>query len=282
MNKDFQGGYLDIVFAHRNKTYGAYELRKNYDKRMLLSGLLMCSFVLLFVGWNAFKKEGSIDFDNTTNVPRRDTVIIRTVALPKAQEIPKPQETVAHAGRTAKTEHFATTKVVKDNDVDKHKIKPVSDDALAGPVNNSGLSGGKAIALDNSIHDGTDEPGSNLSKKGNTGPANPPSNNDPMTFVSEKPLFPGGETAMRKFLSDNLIYPMQARRDEVSGTVHVSFVVNTDGSIVDVKLVRGVGSGCSEEALRVVRSMPKWKAGRHNGHAVRVKMTIPVKFVLGA
>ncbi len=102
-----------------------------------------------------------------------------------------------------------------------------------------------------------------------------------MSVVSEKPIFPGGEAAMRKFLADNLVYPMQARRDGVSGTVHVNFVVNTDGSIVDVKIIRSVGSGCSEEALRVVKSMPKWKAGRHNGHAVRVKMSIPVQFVLG-
>lgn len=282
MNKELQGGYLEIIFAHRNKTYGAYALRKNYDKRMLLSGLLMCSFVLLFVGWNAFKKEGSIDFGNSATVPRNDTITIRTVEIPKPKELPKQQQQVAHAGRTAKTEHFATTKVVKDNDVDKPQLKPVSDDALAGPVNNSGLSGGNAIALDNSVQDGTGEPGNNLSKKGNTDPVNPPSDNEPMTFVSEKPIFPGGEAAMRKYLMDNLVYPAQALRNEVSGSVQVSFVVNTDGSIVDVKVIRGVGSGCSEEALRVVKSMPKWKAGRHNGHAVRVKMTIPVKFVLGA
>lgn len=281
MNKNFQGGYLDILFAHRNKAYGAYELRKNYDKRMILSGLLMCSFVLLFVGWNVFKKEHTIDLDGAS-VPRYDTVSISTIKLPKQKEIPREQVNQAHAGRTAKTEQFAVTKVVKNDQVDKPKMKPISDNALAGPVNNSGLSGGTAIALDNSVNDGTDEPGAKLSKKGNTDATDLPSNNEPMTIVSEKPIFPGGEAAMRKYLADNLIYPMQARRDEVSGSVHVSFVVNTDGSIVDVKLVRGVGSGCSEEALRVVRAMPKWKAGRHNGHSVRVKMTIPVKFVLGA
>lgn len=166
--------------------------------------------------------------------------------------------------------------------MDRPQLKPVSEDALAGPVTNSGLSGGNAIALDNSVHDGTDEPGSTLSKKGNTDVVNPPANNEPMSFVSEKPVFPGGEAAMKKFLADNLVYPLQARRDEISGTVHVSFVVNTDGSIVAVKIVRSVAGGCSEEALRVVKLMPKWKAGRHNGHSVRVKMTIPVKFVLGA
>lgn len=281
MNKEFQGGYLEVIFAHRNKTYGAYELRKNYDKRMLLSGLLMCSFVLLFVGWSAFKKDSETEWSTQDTSPDLGPVVFTPVEIPKPKEMPKPQETVAHAGRTAKTEHFAITKVVKDNEVDKPQLKPVSDDALAGPVHNSGLSGGNAIALDNSVQDGTNEPGSNLSKKGNTDPANPPSNNEPMSVVSEKPAFPGGEAAMRKFLADNLIYPLQARRDDISGTVHVSFVVNTDGSIVDVKVIRGVSSGCSEEALRVVKSMPKWKAGRHNGHAVRVKMTIPVKFVLG-
>lgn len=282
MNKNLQGGYLDILFAHRNKAYGAYELRKNYDKRMILSGLLMCSFVLLFVGWNVLKKDETTAWNPDAEHPIVNPVDLKVIVLPEPKKVPQEQTEVAHAGRTAKTEQFAEMKVVKNDQVDKPQIKPLSDDALAGPVNNSGLSGGTAIALDNSVHDGTDEPGANLSKKGNTDATNLPSNNEPMTIVSEKPIFPGGEAAMRKYLADNLVYPMQARRDEVSGTVHVSFVVNTDGSIVDVKLVRGVGSGCSEEALRVVRAMPKWKAGRHNGHSVRVKMTIPVKFVLGA
>ncbi len=281
MNKELQGGYLEIIFAHRNKTYGAYELRKNYDKRMIVSGLLMCSLVALFVGWNAFKKDDTA-WNTQETSPDLGPVIFTPIEIPKPKEIPKPQETVAHAGRTAKTQQFAVTKVIKDNQADQPTMKRLADDALAGPVDNSGLSGGNAIALDNSVHDGTNEPGSNLSKKGNPDPANPPANNEPMSFVSEKPIFPGGEAAMRKFLADNLVYPMQARRDEVSGTVQVSFVVNTDGSIVDVKIIRGVGSGCSEEAIRVVKSMPKWKSGRHNGHAVRVKMAIPVKFVLGA
>lgn len=282
MNKNFQGGYLDILFAHRNKAYGAYELRKNYDRRMLLSGLLMCSFVLLFVGWNVLKKDETAVWNPDADNPLGCPVEIKTIELPQPKKVPQEQAAVAHAGRTAKTEQFVVTKVVKDDLVDKPQIKPVSDDALAGPVNNSGLSGGTAIALDKSVNDGTGEPGANLSKKGNTDPTDLSSNNEPMTIVSEKPVFPGGEAAMRKYLADNLVYPMQARRDEVSGTVHVSFVVNTDGAVVDVKLVRGVGSGCSEEALRVVRAMPKWKSGRHNGHSVRVKMTIPVKFVLGA
>lgn len=282
MNKHFQGGYLDIIFAHRNKTYGAYELRKNYDKRMLLSGLLMCSFVLLFVGWNAYKNEDSATWSTQDTSPDLGPVKFTPVEIPKPKELPKPKAEVAHSGRTAKTEQFTTTKVVKDQDMDKPQIKPLSDDALAGPVNNAGLSGGKAIALDHSLQDGADDPAAKLSKKGNNDPVHQPSDNEPMTFVSEKPLFPGGEAALRKYLADNLIYPKQALMDEVSGSVHVSFVVNTDGSIVNVKIIRGVGSGCSEEALRVVKSMPKWKAGRHNGHAVRVKMSIPVKFVLRA
>jgi len=279
MNKEIQGGYLDILFAHRNKHYGAYELRKNYDKRMLLSGLPMCSFVLLFVGWNALKKDAVTELENTTH-PRVDPYVLTTIELPEKKKLPEKQVIHNHSGRTAKTEKFAVTKVVKDNQVDRPQLKRLSDDALAGPVDNSGLDGGTAIALDHTLQDGTKDPGEHLSKKGNSSGHDIPADNEPRTYVSEKPLFPGGEAALKKYLSENLVYPLNARRDELSGTVHVSFVVNTDGSIVDVKIVRGVGGGCSEEAVRVVQAMPKWKAGRHNGHVVRVKMTIPVKFIL--
>lgn len=95
MNKELQGGYLEIIFAHRNKNYGAYELRKNYDKRMLLSGLLMCSLVLLFIGWNAYKQEDKMDWDTRETSRDIGPVIFTQVDLPKPKEIAKPKEQVA-------------------------------------------------------------------------------------------------------------------------------------------------------------------------------------------
>ncbi len=99
--------------------------------------------------------------------------------------------------------------------------------------------------------------------------------------VYEKsPMFPGGPSAMNKFLAKNIEYPTMARESGIQGTVYLSFVVEIDGSITDVKAVRGIGGGCNEEAVRVVKKMPKWTPGEQRGRAVRVQFSLPVKFIL--
>ena len=99
--------------------------------------------------------------------------------------------------------------------------------------------------------------------------------------VYEKPpMFPGGPSAMNKFLSKNIEYPTMARESGIQGTVYLSFVVEIDGSITDVKAVRGIEGGCNEEAVRVVKKMPKWTPGEQRGRAVRVQFSIPIKFIL--
>jgi protein TonB len=98
--------------------------------------------------------------------------------------------------------------------------------------------------------------------------------------VEEMPEFEGGAAAMYKFIQKNMVYPRQASNMGTEGRVHVTFVVNANGEIVDPQVVKGIGSGCDEEALRVIKLMPKWKAGKQNGRAVKVKYTMPIKFVL--
>ncbi len=100
------------------------------------------------------------------------------------------------------------------------------------------------------------------------------------TVVEENPEFVGGQAALMKFLSKNIKYPQMARETGISGTVYVRFVVEKNGSVSQVKVVRGIGGGCDEEAMRVVKMMPKWKPGRQRGKPVRVNFTLPVKFVL--
>ncbi|GAB3654995.1 energy transducer TonB [Echinicola sediminis] len=99
-------------------------------------------------------------------------------------------------------------------------------------------------------------------------------------FAEKMPEFPGGLKAWGKFLYDNLKYPSQARRMGIQGTVYLVFVVNTDGSIQDVEILRGVDGGCSEEAIRVLKKAPNWKPGLQGGRPVRVKMRLPIKFQL--
>lgn len=98
--------------------------------------------------------------------------------------------------------------------------------------------------------------------------------------VSTLPVYRGGEEAMYKYISENLRYPEQAKSDGIAGKVHVSFVVETDGSVSDVKVLRGIGHGCDDEAVRVVKSMPRWTPATLFGKPVRVHYTIPFAFRL--
>ena len=99
-------------------------------------------------------------------------------------------------------------------------------------------------------------------------------------IVEEMPSFPGGEQKLMEFVSKNIKYPQIARETGIQGRVFVNFVVEPDGSVSNVSVLRGIGGGCDEEAMRVVKSMPKWKPGKQRGKAVRVQYMLPVNFRL--
>lgn len=98
--------------------------------------------------------------------------------------------------------------------------------------------------------------------------------------VEENPEYPGGLSAMFDFITTNLKYPIEAEKNNISGKVFARFIVRKDGSISDLKILKGIGFGCDEETVRVISQMPKWKPGRQNGEAVNVLFTMPVNFVL--
>lgn len=98
--------------------------------------------------------------------------------------------------------------------------------------------------------------------------------------VEVDPEFPGGMEALTKYLSENIKYPEQAKKDKIQGKVYISFVVEKDGSVADAKVLRGIGGGCDEEALRVVNAMPKWTPGKQRNTPVRVQFNLPIVFKL--
>lgn len=98
--------------------------------------------------------------------------------------------------------------------------------------------------------------------------------------VEDPPSFPGGDEARIRFLSENIRYPQMARESGIQGTVFVTFVVERDGSVTDVRILRGIGGGCDEEAIRVIKAMPKWNAGKQRGRPVRVQFNMPIRFTL--
>ncbi len=113
-----------------------------------------------------------------------------------------------------------------------------------------------------------------------TGPVVEEEDNVVFQVVETMPSFPGGDAALFKFLSENVKYPVIAQENGIQGRVICQFVVNRDGSIVDVVVVRPVDQSLDKEAIRVIKSMPRWTPGRQRGKAVRVKYTLPVNFRL--
>jgi len=100
------------------------------------------------------------------------------------------------------------------------------------------------------------------------------------TVVEESPSFPGGDEARIRFLTENIKYPQIARESSIQGTVYVTFVVEKNGNVTDVRILRGIGGGCDEEAVRVIKAMPRWSPGKQRGKPVRVQFNMPIKFTL--
>ncbi len=103
--------------------------------------------------------------------------------------------------------------------------------------------------------------------------------NEVFTVVEEQPYFPGGEDAKREFLMNNIHYPDSARKNMIQGKVFVGFIVEEDGSLSNVRVLRGIGGGCDEEAIRVIKMMPKWNPGKQRGTPVRVQINLMVEFM---
>ncbi len=104
--------------------------------------------------------------------------------------------------------------------------------------------------------------------------------NNIYTVVDEMPSFVGGQIALSNYISVNLRYPDEAKKNQKEGIVYASFIVEKDGSITNVSIVKGIGYGCDEEVVRVLSAMPKWLPGKQKGNPVRVKLNLPVNFSL--
>lgn len=112
--------------------------------------------------------------------------------------------------------------------------------------------------------------------------AEPEVEEEPQVFfiVEDMPEFPGGEGALRNYIAENVRYPEMAKENDIQGTVYVRFVVDTDGSVKNVEVLRGPDPLLNKEAVRVVQSLPKWKPGKQRGKAVKVSHSVPIKFAL--
>jgi len=257
----------DIVFDNRNQAYGAHYLRRIYDRimsRSLVIGLIF--FVLLVSSPMILQLVRSF-------IPKEtDELLLKEVVLADAPPIdpnkpPPPPPPKIDPPPIKDQIRFVPPKVMKDEEVEIEEPPPPDITELAD----------KDISTENREGDDDGVDASLVEPPPVVEEVVP---DKPFDFVEQMPEFPDGAGAMMKYIQSNLKYPAIARENDIQGTVVLQFVVSADGGISKVNVARGIGGGCDEEAMRVVRSMPKWRPGKHNGKAVPVNFTLPIKFRL--
>jgi len=249
----------DLIFENRNKAYGAYVLRTLYTKNVIRGLLITIAIVaLLFYSPDIialFKGEEVVE-----KAPPRKLVYTELSAPPPIDK-PKPPPPQVQLPKLQKVIKFVPPKVVKEEvveeipTIEEIKQNEVADVAVEGPTE---------IVFEEPVQEVVvveDE-------------------NKIFTVVEQQPEFQGGYEAMMNFIKKNMRYPASARRMGVDGTVYVSFVVSKDGSISEVKTIRGISADCDKEAMRVVSMMPPWRPGKQNGKPVFVRFVLPIKFKL--
>ena len=251
----------DLVFEDRNKTYGAYDLRRNHNRSVAFAVLITGAVFVLGISMPAI-----IDWINNkmeeVEVPIDNTIVDLTAPPPiDESEPPPPPPPPPPVMETVK---FTPPVVTDDEVIDEppplqtEETPQISTETVEGT--------GEEIIIPEEKGTGVVEAVIET----------------PLTIVEQMPTFPGGEAEMMKYIQKNVSYPQMEKEGQIQGTCYVTFVVEKDGNITDVKVLRGVsgGPGCDKEAMRVVKSMPNWKPGKQNGREVRVQFNLPIKFIL--
>ncbi|OIN56893.1 energy transducer TonB [Arsenicibacter rosenii] len=263
----------DIVFANRNKAYGAYSLRKEYPK--IVTRALIIGGVLFTLG----VLSPTIISVLTPEAEEQAMVEVDLMKLPPPpidpNEPPPPPPPPVELPKV-NTVKFLPPEVKPDEEVPEETPPPAVEElkeAVAAEKTQEGDPNAEEVIV-------APEETAAPTKVEAAVEAPAPKEEEVFTIVEQQPEFPGGMSALGQFLSKNIRYPAAAQRANISGRVFVSFVVNTDGSIQDVSVLKGLGFGTDEEAMRVVKSMPKWRPGKQSGRAVRVKYNLPINFTL--
>lgn len=271
--------WCEIVFEGKNKEFGAYTLRQSSPQRhtrAVVSVLIAVALLLIFL---------ILSMTGVFSTPEEEQIVTSTeqeIAVFDAEEemeeeeeieqfqLPEPEEIIAPE-EVANQQQVTELLIVEDDKIEEDKQVKNQDEVL----DNEAAVG----AVD--ITEGTNDL-NKIAIKEEVIAAPKVEEEQPVSIamVEQKPEFPGGEAEMYKWLSQNIVYPSAAAEEGVSGRVVVEFVVDKDGAITNVKVVRPRHPALDKEALRVVKSMPKWMPGRNNGQPVKVTYTLPVTFKL--
>jgi protein TonB len=262
INKILRSDYLDILFEGRNKTYGGYELRRNYPKRVRNAAIILMALSALLVAVQVLA--GLKHKSEKPVISMKEVTLAEPPPIDKTKP-PPPPPPPAPPPPVKPTVKFTPPVIKKDEEVkEEEKPTPPPDEKVAVGLEN-------AKGDPNGIDPGLiDKPGNGVVEQ----PAAPA----PVRFVEQMPEFSGD---LPSWLHDHLRYPDDAREANVEGRVGIEFIVSEDGSISNVKVVRSAGSASLDaEAVRVVKSMPRWKPGKQQGRAVPVIFTLPITFKL--
>ncbi len=262
----------EIVFQHRNKSYGAYSLRTDYQnviKKSLLIGISIFGLAVLtpMLWAKVESKEKVVVIANVMDIIEPPKEVVKPIE-PITPPPPKVEEV------KVKMIDFSNLEIVDTEE----EIPPIPDQDL---LNNTDAKIGDKTQDGEVMEIPVDDPDATKGKEIEMPVAvETEEKNQVFITVEQNPEFAGGMNALLKFLQKNLHYPTPAVNAKVTGKVYMQFVVGQDGNISKVDVVKGIGFGCDEEAQRVVKLMPKWSPGRQSGRTVAVKFTLPISFQL--
>lgn len=266
--------WVDLVFEGRNKAYGAYRLRKSTTKRNILAMvavvlLLIVAFIILTVKNFVDEQRAKVAMTQVAELTNYDQPKKKAEVKQKKVEV-EPERVVERVKSSIK---FTAPVIKKDEEVKPDEELKTQDELMSTKT---------AIGTFD-VKGNDDANGEILKAKEVIAEPEPPKHeeeNKVFDIVEQQPLFPGGPAALMKYLSENTKYPVVAQENGVQGRVTVQFVVEKDGSISDVHVLGGVDPSLDKEAVRVVKSMPRWTPGKQNGITVRVNYRVPVLFRL--
>lgn len=280
--------WIDMVFADRNKAYGAYKLRMGTSSRNIKALVILLVAAAIVGGFLIYKVQAQkaeearqaymeqLELSKLQEQAKKEQKKNEPKIQPKVEpkkEVPKVRETVKF-----------TAPVIKKDELVKNQInlqeieKKVKEGAAAGAENQEGTTSRIDPGLRNDIAVNVPPPAPRTEAPQQE--VKQQVENKVFDVVEQMPSFPGGNGALMAWLSKNISYPAAAAENGIQGRVIVAFVVERDGSVTDVHTVRSVDPSLDREAESVVRRMPRWTPGKQNGQAVRVKYNVPVTFRL--
>lgn len=286
--------YIDLIYEGRNKKYGAYLNQHRSPMYALLGFLLSCLLLIGTLGSQVWwKTEDKKNANNIIRMQHKKVVAYSQLSAPPPIETVKkqpPLQSKIQVAQPRAVRKFLKPVVKKDEEVQEEDLIPTVKELKKVNIGKKNVEGDTTGAISN--FDMTDVdvnldispyPTQEVEVVEDT-PAPPPKEapkeEEVYQFVEIKPAFPGGLEGLMRFLAENLNYPMEARESHIMGTVVAEFVVEKDGRITNINIIRDIGGGCAGETLRVLEMMPRWSPGIQNDKTVRAKMILPVRFKL--